>query len=140
MKKIHVGPASTTVWVSNHGVAHARTSGLYLAANAGALSAKVLDAAVGCGARGLVISLEGVAFALPQMTAQHYRYVEPALRYVPVALVVNGEQAAFLSTVPSAAASAGTMRRVFLSHEDAEHWLQEQVRALAANRVWWEST
>lgn len=137
MNKIYCGPATSTFSVSNDGIAHATSCGLFLSSNAGDLSARLLDASCGTGASGLVISLEGVAFALAPMTPQHYRYVPDALKLIPVALVANAEQAAFLESVQPSAASAGVLRRVFRWHEDAEHWLQEQVRALRSNRDWW---
>lgn len=137
MTKIRCGPACTSFAVRNDSIAFARTTGLYLSVNAGPLSAQLLEASATQGATGLCISLEGVAFALPPMTPQHYAYVKPALRGIPVALVVNAEQAAFLDSVAGAAAASGTLRRTFLSHDEATAWVGEQARALSANRAWW---
>jgi hypothetical protein len=135
--KIYCGPACTSFAIANNGTAYARTTGLYLAANAAALSAQLLEASVRQGARGLCVSIEGVAFALPPMTPQHYAYVPAALRSIPVALVVTTEQATFLEGIAQTAASAGTIRRTFLSRAEADEWVLEQTRALAANRAWW---
>lgn len=137
MNKIYCGPATSEFSVSNDGTARATTRGLFLQANAGEISARLLEAAYMRGASGLVISVEAVAFALAPMTPQHYRYVPDALKLIPVALVANAEQAAFLQSVQSSAATAGTLRRVFRSHDDAEQWLHEQVQAMRANRLWW---
>jgi hypothetical protein len=118
-------------------IAQVRTTGLYLSANAAAISARVLEAAVAEGASGLIVSLEGVVLALPPPTPQHYRYVPPELRSTPVALVVNEEQLEYFQSVGMAAAQAGTLRRAFLAREEAQAWLREQTRALAGNRAWW---
>ena len=139
MTRIYCGPAGTSFAICNDSTAYARTTGLFLSANAGPLSARLLEASVAMGATGLCISMEGVAFALPPMTPQHYRYVRPALRGIPVALVVNAEQAVFLESIAAAAATSGTLRRTFLSHDEAAAWVREQARANSANRVWWSS-
>jgi hypothetical protein len=135
--KICCGPARTVFAVSNDSTACARTTGLFLSGNAGSLSAQLLEASVAQGAIGLCISMEGVALALPPITPQHYAYVPPALRAIPVALIVNAEQAAFLESVAGAAATSGTLRRTFLSHDEAAAWVRQQARALSANRAWW---
>ncbi len=135
--KIDCGPAGTSFVVSNDSTAYARTTGLYLSSNAGPLSAHLLEASVSMGATGLCICMEGVAFAMPPMTPRHYNYVPPALRSIPVALIVNAEQATFLAGIARVAASAGTLRRTFLSRDEADAWVREQSRALSANRVWW---
>lgn len=137
MNKIYRGPATTAFTISNDGTAYARTCGLFLSSNAAALSASLLEASANLGAKGLVISMEGVAFAMPQMTPQHYQYVPPELKSIPVALIVNGEQAVFLQSVQKVAASAGTLRSIFRSQQDAERWVKEHAQALDANRVWW---
>jgi hypothetical protein len=137
MIKIRSGPAASVLDVANDGIAHARTVGLFLADNSKALSAGVLQAAASQGAQGLVITMDGVAFAMQQLNRAHYAYVPPALRGLPVALIVNAEQAAFLQSVQGAAAQAGALRKVFQSKEQALHWLTEQARARAANLVWW---
>jgi len=137
MIKIQSGPATSVLAVGNDAIAQAKTVGLFLSANSRMISAQVLQAAKDNGAAGIIISMEGVAFAMPPMTPEHYRYVPQAMRGIPVALIVSAEQAAFLDSVPGAAAHAGTLRRVFLSQQQAMCWLKEQTRALAANRVWW---
>jgi hypothetical protein len=137
MMKIQSGPATSVLAVANDGIAHARPVGLYLSANSRAISAQLLQAATREGALGMIVAIDGVAFAMPAMTPEHYSYVPQAMRGIPVALVVNPEQAAFLGSVQSAAAQAGTLRRIFLSQGDAMGWLKEQTRALAANRLWW---
>jgi hypothetical protein len=137
MIKIQSGPANSVLDVANDGIAHTCTVGLFLADNSKALSASVLQVAASEGAHGLVIDLAGVAFAMPQMNRAHYAYVPPELRGLPVALIVNAEQAAFLQNVQGAAAQAGTLRKIFHSKEQAVHWLTEQTRARSANLVWW---
>jgi len=137
MIKIQSGPATSILDVANYGIARVRAVGLYMPDNSRALSAGVLQAAAGQGARGLVIDMDGVAFVMPQVSRTHYAYVPPALRGIPVALVVNAEQAAFLQSVQSAAAQAGTLRKVFGSQEQAMQWLTEQARARVANLAWW---
>lgn len=137
VSKIYCGPAGSSFVVSNDSTAYARTTGLFLSSNAVPLSAHLLEASVAMGATGLCICMEGVAFALPPMTPRHYSYVPPTLRGIPVALIVNAEQAAFLAGIAGVAASAGTLRRTFLSRDEADAWVREQSRALSANRVWW---
>lgn len=137
MIKLRSGPACAVLAVGNDGIADARAAGLYLSANCRSLSAQVLQAATGEGAAGVVVTLDSVAFAMPPMTREHYGYVPPALRGIPVALVVNAEQAAFLEGVQGAAAQAGTVRRVFRSREQAMGWLKEQAWAHSANLLWW---
>lgn len=137
MIRIQSGPAASVLAVANDGIAHARTVGLFLSANSRTISEQLLQAATREGAAGMLIAIDGVAFAMPAMTREHYAYVPQALRGIPVALIVNPEQAAFLASVQGAAAQAGTVRRIFLSQEQAMLWLKEQTRALAANRVWW---
>ena len=85
-------------------------------------------------ATGLLISIEGVAFAMPPLTAEHYRYVPQPLRAFAGALVVTTEQAAFLSGITPVASPAETLRRAIVWREKAEVWLTQQTRALAANR------
>lgn len=46
-------------------------------------------------------------------------YVPQALLGIPVALIVNPEQAALQDSAPVALAQAGTVRRIFLSQEQA---------------------
>jgi len=123
--------------IADDRIARAQTRGLFLSANAGEISARLLKAAVAEGASSLVISLEGFILALPPPTPQHYRYVPPEMRSIPVALVVNEEQLDYFQSVGTAAAQAGTLRRAFRGREEAQAWLREQPRALNANRAWW---
>ena len=113
-----------------------RTSGLLVPANAGTLSGLLLSAGVERGAAGVLCSVEKALIALPPIDPRHYSYVPPALRSVPVAVVVHPEQLAVYEHIVQAAALSGTIRRAFLSRELAQEWLREQVRALKANRVW----
>lgn len=137
MIRIQSGPAASVLAVANDGIAYARPVGLYLSANSKAISAQLLQAATCEGAVGMIVSVDSVAFAMPSMTREHYSYVAQAMRGIPVALVANPEQATFLDSVQSAAAQAGTLRRVFLSQEQAVCWVKEQTCVLAANRLWW---
>ena len=114
----------------------ARMSGLVVPANAGTLSGLLLSAGVERGASGVLCSVEKALIALPPIDPKHYAYVPPALRSVPVAVVVHPEQLAVYEEIVQAAATSGTIRRAFLSRELAQEWLREQARALAANRVW----
>jgi hypothetical protein len=133
---IECGPARLSLAVSAERIADVRTRGLFVSANASAISARALEAAVAEGAAGMLVSLEGVLLAIPPPTPQHYAYVAPELRAIPVALVITGEQIRHFQAVGIAAAQASTIRRAFLSRDEACAWLREQTRALAAARVW----
>lgn len=137
MKKIDCGAATAGFEISDGGVVKARMLGLLVPANAGALSAKLLQAAVDHGAQGIVCEVDRALVALPTIDPQHYAYVPPAQRAVPVAVVVSPEQWCVYERVAQAAAQSGAIRRAFLSRAEAEVWLREQARALAANQRWW---
>lgn len=123
--------------MADDGIVCASIGGLLLPANAGAVSSLLLDATAEHGAMGVLCSVQKALVALPPIEAQHYRYVPPELRGVPVAVLVLPEQLRVYAKIAQEAARAGTMRRAFLSREEAQAWLREQTRALVANRDWW---
>lgn len=125
--------------VADDGIVHASMSGLVVPANAGELSALLLEAGTVQGAPGVLCSVQKALIALPAIDPRHYSYVPPQLRGVPVAVLVTPEQMAVYEGIAAAAALSGTIRRAFLSREEAERWIREQARALAANRVWWSA-
>ena len=112
------------------------SSGLLVPGNAGVLSALLLRVGADRHAPGVLCSVEKALVALPPIDPRHYGYVPPALRSVPVAVVVSPEQLSVYEGVAQAAAASGAMRRAFLSREQAQDWLREQARALQANRLW----
>ncbi len=136
MDRIDCGAASAVFDFAEDGMVDARFTGLVVPANAGSLSGLLLSAGVERGAKGVLCSVEKALLALPPIDPRHYGYVPPALRSVPVAVVVHPEQLAVYEEIVQAAAVSGTIRRAFLSRAEAQEWLREQARALAANRVW----
>jgi hypothetical protein len=139
MKKIDCGAASAQFEITDDGNVSARMLGLLLPANAATLSAQLLQAGVDSGGRGLVCAVDSALVALPAIDPQHYAYVPPSLRDVPVAVVVSPEQWQVYERVAQAAALSGAIRRAFLSRAEAEAWLRAQTRALAANQAWWSA-
>ena len=139
MIRIHCGAATATVDLDHDRVADARLGGLLLPANAGALSARILEAGVDKGALGVLADVRGALVALPKIEAPHYGYVPYGMLSVPVALVVTPEQLSVYAQVAQAAADRGTIRRAFLSRQEAQEWLLQQARALVANQVWWSA-
>ncbi len=139
MVRIHCGAATATVDMDRDRVAEARLGGVLLPANAGALSARILEAGVDAGAHGVLADLRGALVALPKIESAHYGYVPREMLAVPVALVVTLEQLAVYEQVVHAAADRGTIRRAFLSRQEAQEWLRQQARALAANQMWWSA-
>lgn len=137
MDKITCGSACLSLDVRADGIGTTHMRGLLCPGNAAALSARALAAGVERGASGVLSLVDKALVALPPLDPGHYRYVPAGLRRVPVALVVSPEQLNVYGGVTQAAAAAGTLRRAFLSREDAEGWLREQVRAIAANQAWW---
>jgi hypothetical protein len=137
MDMIDCGAATAGFEISADGIVSARMLGLLVPANAGALSARLLQAAVDRGALGIVCEVDRALVALPTIDPKHYAYVPPPQRRVPVAVVVSPEQWCVYERIPQAAAQSGAIRRAFLSHAEAEAWLRQQARALAANQLWW---
>jgi hypothetical protein len=137
MQRIACGAATAGFEISSDGIVSARMLGLLVPANAGALSARLLQASVDQGAQGIVCEVNRALVALPTIDPAHYAYVPPAQRAVPVAVVVSPEQWCVYERVAQAAAQLGAIRRAFLSHAEAEAWLRAQVRALTANQAWW---
>lgn len=130
---------SGTAWydVADDGTVCASMSGLVVPANASELSALVLKAGSDRAAIGVLCSVHMALIALPAIDPRHYAYVPPELSSVPVAVLVNPEQMAVYEGIAQAAALSGTIRRAFLSPEEAQRWIRDQARAMAANRVWW---
>jgi hypothetical protein len=136
MERIDFGTSAASFDFDGDGIVNARIGGLLVPANAGALSALLLRAGADQDAPGVLCSVEKALVALPPIDPRHYGYVPPPLRSVPVAVVVSPEQFGVYENVALAAAATGAIRRAFLSREQAQAWLREQVRALKANRVW----
>jgi hypothetical protein len=137
LRKFDRGGATASYELADDGIACASIGGLLVPANAGELSALLLKVGADRGACGVLCSVQTALVALPPIEPQHYRYVLPELRSVPVAVVVSPEQMAVYERIAQAAALSGAIRRAFLSREQAQAWLREQVRALAGSRAWW---
>lgn len=136
MTRIDCGAGHASFDFDDDGLLRASLGGLLLPSNAGALSALLLRAGADRDAPGLLSTVQQALVALPPIGAAHYAYVPPALRDIPVAVVVSPEQVGVYADVARAAAASGAIRRAFLSPEQAQSWLREQVRALRASRVW----
>jgi hypothetical protein len=136
MHRFERGSGTVSHTMADEGIVEVRMSGLIVPSNAAALSASVLDVVSDQGASGVLSSLQTAMLALPPIDPRHYAYVPPEMRGVPVAVLVSPQQLHLYLDVAQAAASMGTIRRAFLSREEAQEWLREQARALAANRVW----
>lgn len=136
MRSIKCGPGADSFEIVNDGVVHGSMSGMITPTNAGALSALLLETATHAGAFGLICSVERSLVALPPIVAERYAYISPKLRSIPVAILVTPEQAPVYADIAEAAALSGAMRRAFVWREEAEVWVQQQVRTLNANRVW----
>lgn len=139
MERITCGVASAALEVGNDGIVRASFRGVLSMRNAGALSARVLQAGAERGGLGVLADLRGSLAALPPLGPAHYGYIPAGLRAVPGALLISAEQAPVFAGVAPAAARWGAMRRAFLSRAEAEAWLREQAQSLAANRAWWSS-
>ena len=140
MQSVECGPGVARFEIVNDGVGHASLLGLIMPANVQALSAMLLQAMSDAGASALICSIERGLIALPPIAAKHYSYIAPDLRSIPVAIMVTPEQAPVHDGIAEAAALSGAIRRAFLWREEAELWLQPQIRALNANRVWWSAS
>lgn len=123
--------------VTDDGFVESCLSGLIVPSNAGELSASILAVVSDRGAAGVLASLQTAMIALPPIDQRHYAYVPAEMRGVPVAVLVAPQQLHLYLGAAQAAAAMGTIRRAFLSRDEARAWLREQARALAANRVWW---
>jgi hypothetical protein len=139
MKKIDCGAASAGFEITDDGFASVHMLGMLLPANAGAMSAKLLQAGADHGARGIVCRVDRALVALPGIDPRHYAYVPPSQLDVPVAVVVSPEQWCVYQGIAQAAAQSGAIRRAFLSRAEAEAWIRAQTRALAANQAWWSA-
>lgn len=136
MMRIDYGASAASFDFDDDGIVNASIGGVLVPANARALSALLLHAGADHDAPGVLCSVEKALVALPPIAPEHYAYVPPSLRSVPVAVVVSPEQFGVYEGVALAAAASGAIRRAFLSREQAQAWLREQVRALKANQVW----
>jgi hypothetical protein len=137
--KLDRGAGTVTYELADDGIVNASMVGLVVPANAGELSAMLLRAGSVRSATGVLCSVQKALIAIPPINPMHYSYVPPELRNVPVAVVLSPEQVGVYEHIAQAAALAGTIRRAFLSREEAHEWIREQARALAANRVWWSA-
>jgi hypothetical protein len=137
MERITCGSASAALGTANDGIVCASFHGVLSSRNAGALSARVLQAAAERGGVGVLAELNHALAAMPPLGPAHYGYIPPGLRDVPGALLVSAEQMPVFASIGPAAAERGAMRRAFLSRAEAEAWLREQAHSLAANRAWW---
>ena len=136
MTRIECGAGHADFVQDDDGLLRARLGGLLLPSNAGALSALLLRAGADQDAPGVLCTVRSALVALPPIGAAHYAYVPPALRDIPVAVVISPEQIGVYEGIARAAATSGAIRRAFLSPEQAQTWLREQARALRASRVW----
>lgn len=136
LRKFDRGCATASYELADDGIACAHIGGLLVPANAGELSALLLKSGTERGAVGVLCSVHKALVALPPIEAHHYGYVPSELRAVPVAVVVSPEQMAVYEHIAQAAARSGAIRRAFLSRDEAQAWLREQVRALAGSRAW----
>jgi hypothetical protein len=137
LRKFDRGGATVSYELADDGIVCASIGGLLLPANAGEMSALLLKSGADLGACGVLCSVQTALVALPPIEAKHYGYVPSELRAVPVAVVVSPEQMAVYEHIAQAAARSGAIRRAFLSRDEAQAWLREQVRALAGSRAWW---
>ena len=137
--KFDRGPGTATYEVADDGIVCASMRGLVVPANAAELSALLLKAGADHAAAGVLCTVQKALIAMPAIDPRHYSYVPPELRGVPVAVLVTPEQMVVYEGIAEAAALSGTIRRAFLSRDEAQRWIREQARALAANRVWWSA-
>jgi len=136
MERIDCGASVANFDFDVDGMVNASIGGVLVPSNAGAISALLLHAGADRDSPGVLCSVEKSLVALPPIDPKHYGYVPPSLRSVPVAVVVAPDQFSVYEGIALAAAATGAIRRAFLSREQAQAWLREQVRALKANRVW----
>ena len=134
---IYLGGAAARYRIADDGMVDASLSGLLTPKNAGLLSGLLLAAGVERRAVDVLSSVEQALVALPPIAPAHYAYVPPDMHNVPVAVIVSPEQYGVYARITQAAAVKGTIRRAFLSRDEAEAWVREQCRALRANRNWW---
>lgn len=138
MDTIDCGGASGVLRVDNDGIGTATFTGLMVPANFLALGVLSMRAGIERGATGLVYSNQNSAICCdPVSMTAAYPTLAPALRALPVAFVVNTGQAELYEHVVQRAASAGLLRRAFLSEADARAWLVRALQGLSDNHVWW---
>jgi hypothetical protein len=126
--------------VGNDGLGTATFSGLLVPANFLAIGVLTMRAGVGRHASGLLYRNDQAAICCdPSSMTASYPNLAPGLRALPVAFVVNAGQAELYAHVVKRAASAGLLRKAFLSETEAREWLSQSVQMLADNRAWWSS-
>jgi hypothetical protein len=137
---IECGSASGALRVGNDGIGTATFSGLLVPANFLAIGVLTMRAGVGRHASGLLYRNDQAAVCCdPLSMTASYPNLAPGLRALPVAFVVNAGQAELYAHVVKRAASAGLLRKAFLSETEAREWLSQSVQMLADNRAWWSS-
>lgn len=138
MDRIEVGCAATALQFGNDGIVAASFSGLVLPSNLAALAVPVMRIGAARGARALLYTGARAALCFDAAVATAmYPTLEPGLRALPVAFVVNSSQAQLYRQVVQRAGAAGLLRGVFYSEFEAREWLARNLRLLAANQAWW---
>ena len=113
-------------------------SGLLVPANFLALGVLAMRAGIERHAVGLLYRNDQAAVCCdPVSMTAAYPHLAPALRALPVAIVVNEGQAELYTHVVQRAASAGLLRRAFFHEAEARAWLQQTVREIRRNHAWW---
>jgi hypothetical protein len=139
VETIECGSATGVLRVGNDGIGVARFSGLLVPANFLAMAALTMRAGIEHRARGLIYRNEKAAICCdPASMTASYPTLAPVLRALPVAFVINAGQAELYRHVVQRAAAAGLLRRAFFDEAEARVWLSATVRALDANRGWWD--
>jgi hypothetical protein len=136
MKRIEYGACAVKFELDDDGFVNGSVTGVMLPNNAGVLAAMLLRAGADHDSSGVLVSVQKTLVALPRIGVGHYDHIPSLLRSVPVAVLIMPEQLGVYEDVAQAASATGSMRRAFLSREQAHDWLREQARALQANRVW----
>ncbi len=140
MDIIECGGASGTLRVGNDGVGVACFRGLLVPANFLAIGALTMRAGIERKAAGLIYHNEQAAICCdPLSMTASYPTLAPVLRALPVAFVINAGQAELYQHVVQRAAATGLLRRAFFGEAEARDWLASTMRALDANRDWWDA-
>ena len=138
MDTISCGSASGVLRLGDDGIGTVAVSGLIVPSNFLALAVLSMRAAVERGAVALLYRNEAVAICSdPVSMTAAYPTLAPALRALPVALVINPTHAEIFARVVQRAGAAGLLRRAFLSEAEAREWVARAVQAVSGNRQWW---
>lgn len=138
METINCGSAGGVLRVGDDGIGTVAVSGLIVPSNFLAFAVLSMRAAVERGAVALLYRNEAVAICSdPVSMTAAYPTLAPALRALPVALVINPAHAEIFARVVQRAGAAGLLRRAFFSEADAREWLARTVQAVSGNRHWW---